>query len=190
MIEKQALRSTLRKRRTAEVDALADGVTALLFRVPPSPLAALIPPGATIGIYDPVGSEAPPTRYAQWYFERGHQIALPWFAVRGAEMEFRLWSNPFDEGLLTAASYGGRQPLNDAASVMPDVLFVPLLGFTTQGARLGQGAGHYDRYLAEHPQVVPIGLAWDCQLVDQLPLEPHDRAMAAIVTTTRIYGPF
>lgn len=190
MIEKQVLRGELRKRRTAEVAALPDGVKALLFRVPPSPMAALVPLGAAIGGYDPVGSEAPPTRYAQWYFERGHQIALPWFAARGAEMEFRLWSNPFDADLLTPAPYGGRQPLSDAASVMPDLLFVPLLGFTAQGARLGQGAGHYDRYLAQHPAVVPIGIAWDSQLCEALPHEAHDIPLRAIATPSRLYGPF
>ncbi len=190
MIEKQALRSELRKRRTAEVAALADGVKALLFRVPPGPLAALIRPGAMIGFYDPVSSEAPPTRYAQWYFERGHQLALPWFAARGDDMEFRLWENPFDEELLTPAPYGGRQPLVDAVAVSPDVLLVPVLGFTAQGARLGQGAGHYDRYLAQHPAVVPIGVAWDSQLCDALPQEAHDIPLRAIATPSRLYGPF
>jgi 5-formyltetrahydrofolate cyclo-ligase len=63
-----------------------------------------------------------------------------------------------------------------------------LLGFTRDGHRLGQGGGHYDRWLASHPQVVALGLGWDCQLLDNLPLEPHDCALRAIVTPTRIYG--
>ncbi len=41
-----------------------------------------------------------------------------------------------------------------------DVLFVPLVGFTAQGQRLGQGGGHYDRWLEAHPDAVPIGMAW------------------------------
>ena len=35
-----------------------------------------------------------------------------------------------------------------------------------------------------------LGLAWDTQLVDELPIEPHDVPLSAIVTPTRIYGPF
>ena len=35
-----------------------------------------------------------------------------------------------------------------------------------------------------------IGLAWDCQEVPALPLEPHERALDAIVTPTRLLGPF
>ena len=71
-----------------------------------------------------------------------------------------------------------------------DAISDPLVGFTSQGARLGQGGGHYDRWLADHPDTVAIGLAWDCQLVDALPVEPHDIPLTAIITPTRIYGPF
>lgn len=67
-------------------------------------------------------------------------------------------------------------------------MFVPCVGFTADGGRLGQGAGHYDRWLAAHPSAVAIGLAWDCQLVDELPTEPHDHPLDAVVTPTRLYG--
>jgi 5-formyltetrahydrofolate cyclo-ligase len=70
------------------------------------------------------------------------------------------------------------------------VLFVPLLGFTTSGHRIGQGGGHYDRYLAAHTHVTAIGLAWDTQLVDDLPVEEHDVRLNYVVTPTRLYGPF
>jgi len=54
--------------------------------------------------------------------------------------------------------------------------------------RLGQGGGHYDRWLAEHPAVQKIGLAWDAQLCADLPTEPHDIPLDAVITPTRIYG--
>ena len=56
--------------------------------------------------------------------------------------------------------------------------------------RLGQGGGHYDRWLAHHPDTIRIGMAWDGQLVDELPVEPHDVPLDAVVTPTRLYGPF
>ena len=56
---------------------------------------------------------------------------------------------------------------------MPEILFVPLVGFTPTLARLGQGGGHYDRWLAEHPPLLAIGLAWDAQACEALPTEPH-----------------
>jgi 5-formyltetrahydrofolate cyclo-ligase len=67
---------------------------------------------------------------------------------------------------------------------------MPLVGFTAQGDRLGQGGGYYDRYLAAHPQTVAIGMAWDIQEVPELPIELHDMRLSAIVTPTRVLGPF
>lgn len=105
-------------------------------------------------------------------------------------MEFARFADPFDEEDLEVGPYGLLQPFGDAPAMEPDVLIVPLVGFTADGSRLGQGGGHYDRWLADHPATTAIGLAWDCQLVEELPIEPHDHALAAVVTTTRIYGPF
>ena len=72
----------------------------------------------------------------------------------------------------------------------PDVLLVPIVGFTDNGERLGQGGGHYDRWLEAHPETIAIGMAWDCQKRDRLPVEGHDRRLHAVVTPTRFYGPF
>ena len=57
-------------------------------------------------------------------------------------------------------------------------------------AAIGYGAGHYDSWMGAHPPRVAIGLAWDCQLVDELPMEPHDVPIHAVITPTRMYGPF
>ena len=69
-------------------------------------------------------------------------------------------------------------------------MLVPLAAFDRLGHRIGYGAGHFDRQLAEHPPRLAIGLAWDCQLVEDLPIEPHDVPLHAVVTPTRLYGPF
>lgn len=105
-------------------------------------------------------------------------------------MEFARFSDPHDEDDLEVGPFGLLQPFADAPMLVPDVLFVPLIGFTDRGERLGQGGGHYDRWLAHRPDAVPVGLAWDCQLVEKLPTEDHDRRLHAVVTPTRLYGPF
>lgn len=190
MTDKHALRAELRARRKDHEAAIPPSVRGLLFMRPPIPLLELIPPTATVAVYDPVAGEASPLGYARWLVENGRKIALPWFAQRGAAMQFRMWDNPFDEEVLVKAPHGGRQPPVAADEANIDVAIVPLLGFTERGERLGQGAGHYDRYLADHPAVIAIGLAWDCQLVETLPTELHDVPLSAVVTPTRIYGPF
>lgn len=188
--DKTTLRNALRAARRRHVAALPDATRALLFRVPPGPLSALIPPGATIGLYRASPSEAPAAAYARHFSESGHPIALPRFAGSDAPMEFARHSDPFGEVDLEPGPFGLLQPRSDADALTPDVLIVPLIGFTADGHRLGQGGGHYDRWLAANPDAIAIGLAWDCQLVDALPTEPHDRRLAAVVTPTRLYGPF
>lgn len=187
---KAALRARLRAARRAHVAALPDPVRGLLFHRPPRAVAQLVPAGATIGLYAETSEEAPASGYARWFFNEGHIVALPWFGRREAAMEFRGWDNPFIGDDFETGPWGMRQPARAARSLIPDVVFVPLVGFATNGGRLGMGAGHYDCWLEAHPAALAIGLAWDCQEVAALPLEPHDRALAAIVTPTRLIGPF
>ena len=184
---KAELRRRLRRLRREHVAALPGTARALLFLRPPQAIVAAVPPSAVIGVYAESAHEAPASRYAEWFFERGHPVALPWFAERGAAMRFRAW-NPFSPEPLATGPYGIRQPPASAAEREPKVVFVPLLGFTAEGHRLGQGAGHYDRWLAGHPEATAFGLAWDCQRLTALPTEPHDRPLAAVITPTRVYG--
>ena len=188
--DKQALRAQLRQRRADHDASIPANLRALLFNRPPTAMLELVPKNAVVSVYHPIPGEASPLGYARWFAEQGHQIALPWFAQRGAAMAFKLWDNPFDESTLVPDPYGAMQPPPDAPDARVDLAIVPLLGFTAQGQRLGQGGGHYDRLLAARPELVPIGLAWDCQLVDALPIEPHDRPLRGVVTPTRFYGPF
>lgn len=190
LTSKDSLRSTLRKARQDHIASLPTAISALLFKQPPGPLRELIPDGAIIGLYHATEAEAPAASYARYFLEAGHQVALPRITKSGGEMEFRAHADPFDESDLETGPFGLMQPSGDADVMTPDIVFVPLLGFTDSGARLGQGGGFYDRWLASHPEALAIGLAWDMQLVEDLPVEPHDVPLAAIVTPTRIYGPF
>ena len=185
---KTQLRKALRQARREHVAAQPDAVRALLFHRPPAPLQKAISPDAVIGLYRANEDEAPAQGYARFFHEAGHKIALPYFVGEGSPMMFRAHTDPFGESDLKQGAFGMMQPDSDAEALTPDVLFLPLIGFTARLERLGQGGGHYDRWLAEHPGVTKIGLAWDAQLVESLPTEPHDIALDAIVTTTRLYG--
>lgn len=184
---KASLRKDMRARRREHVAALSPATRALVLMRPPAPVVPLIPEGACVGVYHATGDEAPARGWARWLAENGRRLALPHFARRDAAMDFRLWNNPWDDDALVPAPWGGFQPGDDAEAVVPDVVVVPLIAFTAEGARLGQGGGHYDRWLTAHPTVTTIGLAWDCQLLDHIPTEPHDRALDAVITPTRFY---
>lgn len=60
-------------------------------------------------------------------------------------------------------------------------ILVPGVAFSRAGARIGYGKGYYDRYLARHGELLPIGICFGAQLADFVP-EPCDRAMSWIVT--------
>ena len=187
---KKTLRSELRRKRVEHAAALPAEVSALVFNRPPGAVLDLVPVDATIGLYRSDTGEAPSSGYIRFFFERGHRIALPRVTTLDKPMEFRLHTDPYGESDLEAGVWGLRQPRVDAPVVVPEVLFMPLIGFTAKGDRLGQGGGYYDRFLAAHPQTVAIGMAWDVQEVPELPLELHDMRLSAIVTPTRVLGPF
>jgi 5-formyltetrahydrofolate cyclo-ligase len=189
-LAKSALRKELRAARRTHVAALDPRIRALTFLRPPSPLIAMVPADAVIGLYHAGPDEAPAGAYARYFHDAGHAVALPWFAAREAAMEFRLWRSPHLEELLEPGPFGILQPVADAAVAMPTFLLLPLVGFTAEGRRLGQGGGHYDRWLAANSGVPAVGMAWDCQKVETLPDEAHDQPLTAVVTPTRLYGPF
>lgn len=66
-------------------------------------------------------------------------------------------------------------------------VLVPGLAFDLSGSRLGRGRGWYDRLLKKlGKQATAGGLAYDFQIVDQVPHEPWDEAVAYIFTETRL----
>jgi 5-formyltetrahydrofolate cyclo-ligase len=68
-----------------------------------------------------------------------------------------------------------------------EVVLLPGSVFDLQGGRLGYGGGYYDRFLAKDaPQALRIGLAFEKQVVDNLPLEPHDIPLHLLVTEDRL----
>ena len=76
--------------------------------------------------------------------------------------------------------FGIWEPKLNVQNVLPldelDILFTPLVAFDKQGNRLGMGGGFYDRTLQNWQNVsfIPVGLAHQCQQVEQLPTEAWD----------------
>ncbi len=66
-----------------------------------------------------------------------------------------------------------------------DIVIVPGSVFDRRGGRLGYGGGYYDRFLVNSaPQALRVGFAFELQIVDAVPVEPHDQRMDYIVTET------
>ena len=109
----------------------------------------------------------------------GHTVHLP--RVEGKVMvAVRVW--PGEE--LQAGAFGIPSPSGPAVDPSTiDLVFVPGLAFTSDGRRLGQGGGFYDRFLPLlRPGCLTIGVGFVEQLVEYLPVEPHDRVLDRILT--------
>lgn len=176
---KAELRARLRFRRNQYSAALPDFVRAVAFRAPPTPLRPLLEDAQCVGGYAPGGSEAPVDGLLAAAAAGGAITALPWFGMRDAAMEFRRWS---DGDALEPGPWGVAQPVGLGQTIVPDLILAPLLGFDRSGRRIGQGAGHYDRYFAAHTGSIRIGIGWSVQEVDAVPIGPHDLPLDAILT--------
>ena len=83
-----------------------------------------------------------------------------------------------------------REPFADTttASAIADIdlVLIPGLAFSPDGARLGRGAGFYDRLLARAGwRARKIGICFDCQDLESLPREAHDHPVDWVVTESR-----
>jgi len=61
------------------------------------------------------------------------------------------------------------------------VILVPGLAFDSSGRRLGRGRGYYDRFLAAHPDIYKIGVCFDFQKVQEVPVDAYDVAVDVVV---------
>lgn len=74
------------------------------------------------------------------------------------------------------------EPQNVAYTGDFDLIVVPGVAFDRQGNRLGRGKGYYDRFLCQHRATKKIGLCFDFQLVDNVPVEENDIPMDEIIS--------
>lgn len=98
-------------------------------------------------------------------------------------------------GELQAGAFGILEPVRDLHGEVEmssiDVVIVPGIAFDFFGNRLGYGKGYYDGFLASLGQdCLKVALAYELQLVHQLPVESHDRKMDLIITEVRRLGDF
>lgn len=115
---------------------------------------------------------------------RGAVVALP--RVAGPK---ELAIHRVDAGTpLVRGPFGLVEPPVDAPVVAPgevDVAVVPGVAFDGACRRVGRGAGYYDRLLIQMDRAVTVGLAFDGQVLDEVPCEEHDVCLDVLVTPTR-----
>ncbi len=118
----------------------------------------------------------------------GKEVIVPVLDAAGASIYF---SKLTDLTHLSKGHYGILEPRTEKISVSPlpsaDVIIVPGVGWDSQGHRLGHGQGFYDRALENvSARSTTVGLAFEWQVLESIPVEFHDRAVDMIVTESRI----
>ncbi|HVI32146.1 5-formyltetrahydrofolate cyclo-ligase [Phenylobacterium sp.] len=179
-LDKTTLRVLLRQVRRKLAAEAPDAAARAAERLPLDRLPAF----RTFSGYQPTGSEMDPRPLMRRLCETGAAAALPVAERRDAPLAFRVWD---PDQALEPDAFGIPAPPPGAAAVLPDLVIAPLLAFDRRGQRLGQGAGHYDRTLANLravQSVFVLGLAYSGQEVEELPAEPHDERLDAILTET------
>jgi len=139
-------------------------------------------PGTIVSGFLPIRSEADLQPLMARWRGRGARLCVPAIIDKQA-IVFRELTHG---AALISTGFGTVGPGEDAAVLDPDIMLVPLSAFDSHGHRIGYGAGHYDRAIDRIRQkgLSPklIGIAFDCQEVAEVPAEPHDISLDAILT--------
>jgi 5-formyltetrahydrofolate cyclo-ligase len=128
------------------------------------------------------GGELDPLPLAERLVGKGATPTLPVARSGDGVLQFRRWR--IGESLQPDAA-GVPAPPEIEPALRPQLVIAPLLAFARRGGRLGQGGGHYDRTLANLRAtggVFVVGLAYAGQEVDEIPMEPHDQRLDAVLT--------
>jgi 5-formyltetrahydrofolate cyclo-ligase len=175
---KRALRARLLAVRaglsSAERQSAASALTAAVLALPEVASARVV------AAYRGTGTELPTEPLLAALRSRGVRVVLPLLLPDGG----LAWGTY--DGALVPGPYGLLEPpVPDAELAEADVVVVPGVAYDTAGRRLGRGGGSYDRALASVtvPVVAP---ARDEEVVEEVPVEPHDRRVDVVVTPTRV----
>ena len=139
-----------------------------------------------IGLTISIPPEFPTLHIIEQAWKEGKEVAIPKCNPEDKTMQFKKITS-FEQ--LESVYSGLLEPVETTLNVMAedmDLLIVPGLAFTRDGYRLGFGGGYYDRFLSGYKGVT-ISLAFECQLIDELPTELHDIPVHQIVTMDKVY---
>ncbi len=138
-----------------------------------------------IGGYIPINYEFDCLNLCKFLEKKKYTICLP-VIKKNSQMDF--YKHSFKDPL-GINKIGIPEPLNFKNKIIPDLIFVPIVGFDNKLNRLGYGGGFYDRYFQRNTtlkQIVKIGLAFSFQKIKKLPVNKYDKKLDLIITEKNI----
>ena len=114
----------------------------------------------------------------RWHSEK--TLLLP--CVDGDDLRLRQYTGP--QCMVAGEQFGIGEPTGEEYTDLDhiDLIIVPGVAFDRMGNRMGRGRGFYDRLLKTTPTAVKVGLAFDFQILDHIPVEPHDIRMNLVIS--------
>ena len=144
-----------------------------------------------IAVYLTNDGELGTAAFIDWCWQQQKEVYLP--VLHPFSSGNLLFLRYQQDSKLVSNAFGILEPKLDVTKVCPltelDIICTPLVAFDETGARLGMGGGFYDRSLAHWQQskLYPLGLAHDCQLVENIQVESWDIPLPEIITPSKNY---
>lgn len=144
-----------------------------------------------VHVYSALPDEVESTPFIEYAWGIGKDVYVPLSGPNGVLTHCRIsWRTQWHDG-----PFGIREPIPDSSDdIVTDHTFfgaetaviVPLVAFDSACHRLGYGKGYYDRFLSESTATA-IGIAYELQRLQSLPVQSHDISLDAIATQERWY---
>ncbi len=133
-------------------------------------------------IYMPINNEVDVSLMTDRLRSLGKTLYIP--KVGGSSMHFHLYE---PDTALSPGSFGILEPCDSPMlSADADTLIVmPGACFSEGRDRIGYGGGYYDRYIKKHPDVLTVAVAYDLQVLPEIPSAGHDQKPMILLTETR-----
>ncbi len=178
---KRSIRETMLDRRK---HCSAATCLALSLKIQDKFLAsAMFRNASSLAVYSPISNEVMTEEIAQRSLKSGKRLVYP--RIQDESLEF-VEVTCLES--LRPGAYGILEPDGNVVlqTAEIDLLLIPGVAFDRLGHRLGYGKGFYDRVLERcHSRVLRVGLAYDFQVLDKLPVQEHDRPVSVLVTESR-----
>jgi 5-formyltetrahydrofolate cyclo-ligase len=114
--------------------------------------------------------------------DEGKRVAVPKMTDKAHEMVFIEITSLYE---LTETRYGIAEPVYNEEKVLKSdedtLIVVPLVAFDEDNYRLGYGGGYYDTYLSGNKYMSAIGIAYEEQKCEKLPVEETDRKLDRVI---------
>ena len=171
---------TLRKDIRAEIAKLSTEEKSALSEQIFSKLAACykVCDASVVALFVSLPDEPQTVAFIEQLSSQNKRVLVP--RIEGEEMNFYDISEGLEKGSFDILEPTSKSPVEPSEI---DVMIVPGVVFTLDGARCGRGKGFYDKYLSRKGfRAYTIGVCYPCQIVDNLPTEEHDKTLDCVIS--------